>query len=116
VGRFSKDGASLYFTKFDAPGLYRRDLKSGTETKVAGTETLADAFSWTFDDGGILFLGVEAVELRLYRLELSSGTLSNLRKVDADPGGGLAFDPALERLLFTRVVRSESDLVLARLP
>ena len=32
------------------------------------------------------------------------------------PGGGLAFDPVRERLLFTRVVRSESDLVLARLP
>ena len=115
VARFSHDGMALYFTKFDAPGLHRRDLKSGAETKVEGTETLADAFSWTFDERGILFLGVED-ELRLYRLELSSGTLSNLRKVDADPGGGLALDAAHKRLLFTRVVRSESDLVLARLP
>jgi Tol biopolymer transport system component/DNA-binding winged helix-turn-helix (wHTH) protein len=116
VGRFSRDGMALYFTKFDSPGLHNLDLKSGAETKVAGTETLADAFSWTFDESGILFLGVEAGELRLYRLELSSGTLSNLRKVDADPGGGLALDATHKRLLFTRVVRSESDLVLARLP
>jgi len=116
VGRFSRDRIALYFTKFDSPGLHRLDLKSGAETKVAGTETLADAFSWTFDEGGILFLGVEGGELLLYRLELSSGTLSNLKKVDADPGGGLALDAARKRLLFTHVVRSESDLVLARLP
>jgi TolB protein len=116
VGRFSKDGATLYFTKFDAPGLYRRDLKSGTETKVAGTETLADDFSWTFDDGGILFLGVEAGEVRLFRLDLSSKAASSLGTIDADPGGGLALDPTRKRLLFTRVARSESDLVLARLP
>jgi len=116
VGRFSKDGTALYFTKFDSPGLHRRDVKSGAETKVAGTEPLADSVAWTLDGGAVWFLGVESGELRLYRLELSSGALANLGKVDADPGGGLAFDPALERLLFTRVARSESDLVLARLP
>ena len=116
VGRFSKDGTTLYFTKFDSPGLHRRDLKSGAETKVAGTETLADSVAWTLDGRGIWFLGVETGEIRLYQLELSSRALSMLGKVDADPGGGLALDPSRKRLLFTRVVRSESDLVLARLP
>jgi len=116
VGRFSRDGIALYFTKFDSPGLHRLDLKSGTETKVAGTETLADSVAWTLDGSGIWFLGVESGELRRYRLELPSGALSNLGRIDADPGGGLALDPARNRLLFTRVARSESDLVLARLP
>jgi Tol biopolymer transport system component/DNA-binding winged helix-turn-helix (wHTH) protein len=116
IGRFSKDGSTLYFTKFDSPGLHRRDLKSGAETKVPGTETLSDSLSWTFDQGGILFLGVEAGQVHLSRLDLSSNALSALGSVDADPAGGLSLDPERRRLLFTRVVRSESDLVLARLP
>ncbi len=116
VGRFSKDGGALYFSKFDSPGLHRLDLKSGVEAKVEGTEMLADGLSWTFDESGILFLGFEAGEVRLFRLSLSSNAPSALRSVDADPTGGLANDPARKRLLFTRAVRSESDLVIARLP
>jgi Tol biopolymer transport system component/DNA-binding winged helix-turn-helix (wHTH) protein len=116
IGRFSRDGGALYFTKFDSPGLHRRELASGAETKVAGTESLADAFSWTLDDGGILFLAFEEGKLRLERLDLESKALSPLGLLDADPAGGLALDPVGKRLLFTRIVRSESDLVLARLP
>ncbi len=116
VGRFALDGTTLYYTKFDSPGLYRLDLMSGAETKLAGTESLADSLAWTVDDSAVWFLGVESSELRLFRLELSSGVLSNLRTIEADPGGGLALDPAHNRLLLTRVARSESDLVLTRLP
>jgi Tol biopolymer transport system component/DNA-binding winged helix-turn-helix (wHTH) protein len=116
VGRFSKDGTALYFSKFDAPGLHHLDLKSGAETRVEGTEMLADGLSWTFDETGILFLGFEAGEVRLFRWDVSSNVLTSLGSVDADPAGGLAHDPARKRLLFTRVVRSESDLVLSRLP
>lgn len=116
VGRFTRDGTSIYFTKFDSPGLFRRDLKSGEEEKVAGTETLADAFGWTFGEGGLFFLGFESGEVRLYRLDLTSSTLEALRPVDADPAGGLAFDSDRRRLLLTRVVRSESDLLLGDLP
>jgi Tol biopolymer transport system component/DNA-binding winged helix-turn-helix (wHTH) protein len=115
AGRISKDGATLYFTKFDSPGLHRLDLKSGAEAKVAGTETLADTLAWTLDESTFWFLGVESGVIRLYQLELPSGALTNLGTIDADPGGGLALDPTRKRLLFTRVVRSESDLVLARL-
>ncbi len=70
VARFAPDGASLYFTKFDSPGLYRRDMNSGEEMKVAGTESLADSFAWTFAEGGLLFLGFESGEVRLFRLDL----------------------------------------------
>jgi hypothetical protein len=115
VGRFSKVG-SFYFSKFDSPGLHRLDLKTRSETKIEGTEILADGLAWTLDESGILFLGFEAMEVRLFRLDLSSNSLSSLGPIDADPTGGLAYDPARKRLLFTRVVRSESDLVIARLP
>ena len=115
AARFSNDGAWLYFTKFDAPGIHRQDLESGAETKVAGTETLVDPVSWTLDESGIWLVGVASGELRLHRLELASSALSDLGPIDADPGGGLAYDKARKRLLFTRVARSESDLVLARL-
>ncbi len=115
VGRFSRD-RTLYFSKFDSPGLHRLDLKSGVESKVEGTELLADGLAWTFDESGLLFLGFEAMEVRLLRWDASSNATSSLRTVDADPTGGLAHDPARKRLLFTRIVRSESDLVIARLP
>jgi hypothetical protein len=74
------------------------------------------ASSWTLDEGGILFLGFEEGKLHPKRLDLESKALSPLGLLDADPAGGLALDPERKRLLFTRVVRSESDLVLARLP
>ncbi len=68
AARFSKDGA-LYFSKFDSPGLHRLDSKSGAEARVEGTEKLADALAWTFDESGILFLGFETGEIRLFRLD-----------------------------------------------
>ncbi len=114
--RYSPDGGMIYFTKFDSPGLHRLDLKSGAESKIGGSGTLADAFSWTFDEGGVLFFGAGEGKVLLVRLDLSSNALSTLGSVDADPTGGLALDPKSRRLLFTRVVRSESDLVSARLP
>jgi len=113
AGRFFGDGTTLYFTKFDSPGLHRLDLESGAEAKVAGTETLADSVAWTLDASTLWFLGAESGEIQLYQMDLPSGALSNLRTLDADPGGGLELDPTRKRLLFSRVVRSESDLVLA---
>ncbi|HSF19623.1 MAG TPA: winged helix-turn-helix domain-containing protein [Vicinamibacteria bacterium] len=115
VCRF-RDDTSLYFTKFDSPGLYRLDLKSGAEKSLEGTDVLADGRAWTFDESGILFLGFEAGKIVLYRWDFPSSALSSVGAVDADPAGGLAHDPARKRVLFTRVVRSESDLVIARLP
>jgi hypothetical protein len=84
--------------------------------KVAGTESLADSFAWTFAEGGLLFLGFESGEVRLFRLDLESSTLNLVRAVDADPSGGLAFDVERRRVLLTRVARSESDLLLSALP
>jgi hypothetical protein len=84
--------------------------------KVEGTEALAGGFSWTIADDRVWFLGFESGSLRLYCVDLASGSLSDLGIVEADPGGGLAFDAARKRLLFTTVERSESDLVMAHLP
>jgi Tol biopolymer transport system component/DNA-binding winged helix-turn-helix (wHTH) protein len=114
AGRFSE--GDFYFTKFDSPALYRLDLETGQEGKIDGTDGLAVGFSWTIEDDRIWFFGAESGSLHLYRVELSSGIRTDEGAVDADPGGGLAFDPAGKRLLFTTVVRSESDLVMARLP
>jgi Tol biopolymer transport system component/DNA-binding winged helix-turn-helix (wHTH) protein len=116
VGRFAPDGATLYFTKFDSPGLFRHDMKSGVESGVEGTQTLADSFGWTLAGSSVLFLGFESGELRLFRLDLESSRLEALGPIDADPSGGLALDAARNRLLLTRVVRSESDLLLSALP
>jgi Tol biopolymer transport system component len=114
AGRFVED--SFYFTKFDSPALYRLDLETGREEKVEGTEGLAFGSSWTIASVRIWFFGFESGTLRLYCVDLPSGSLSDEGVVDADPGGGLAFDVLRNRLLFTKVTRSESDLVLARLP
>jgi Tol biopolymer transport system component/DNA-binding winged helix-turn-helix (wHTH) protein len=115
VGRFASDGKTLYFTKFDSMGLFRRDLDSGVETKVEGTENLADSLGWTLGKDELLFLGFESGAVQLFLLPLASGTSALIGSVDVDPSGGLAFDPFRRRLLLTRVVRSESDLILSAL-
>jgi hypothetical protein len=53
---------------------------------------------------------------RLLRRNVATGELSELTAIDARPGGGLTFDESRQAVLFTRVVRTESDLVLARVP
>jgi Tol biopolymer transport system component/DNA-binding winged helix-turn-helix (wHTH) protein len=116
VGRPSADARSLYFTKFDRPGLFRLELDSGEESEVAGTEGLTDASLWDLLRDDLVFVTFESMTGRLLRRNVATGELSELASIDARPGGGLTFDESLQTVLFTRVVRTESDLVLARVP
>jgi Tol biopolymer transport system component/DNA-binding winged helix-turn-helix (wHTH) protein len=117
--RMSRDGRRLYFTKYDRSGLFRLDIASGEEALVPGTEKLADPSLWDVDldveGNDVVFVALESMSLHLRRVNLASGESADLRPLDAQPGGGLSIDRAHRRVLFTRTVRTESDLVLATL-
>jgi Tol biopolymer transport system component/DNA-binding winged helix-turn-helix (wHTH) protein len=114
-GRYSDDGRSVFFTRFDGTGLHRLDVASGVTRPIAGTELLADSSAWVIDGSSILFVGFDSDAAYLARVDLDSGELVRLASIDAEPGGGIAFDRKGRRLLFTRLSRSESDLAIASL-
>jgi Tol biopolymer transport system component/DNA-binding winged helix-turn-helix (wHTH) protein len=114
-GRFSEDGRSVFFTRFDQAGLHELDVASGAARPVAGTELLADSSAWALERSSVLFVGFESGAAYLARVDLHSGELVRLAAVDAEPGGGIAFDAKRRRVLFARLSRSESDLAIASL-
>jgi Tol biopolymer transport system component len=115
TGRFSEDGRSVFFSRFDQPGLHRLDVPSGVTFPVPGTEPLADSSAWALDRSSVLFVGLESGATYLARVDLDSGELARLAPLDAEPGGGIAFDGRRRRVLFARLSRSESDLAMGSL-
>jgi Tol biopolymer transport system component/DNA-binding winged helix-turn-helix (wHTH) protein len=114
VSRSSSDGRSLYFTKFDRAGLFRLDLSTGDEVAVEGADGWIDASLWDLVGDELVFTSRDSMTVRVLVRNLSTGDEAEIATVDARPGGGLAFHPGRDLLLFTRVVRAESDLFLAR--
>jgi hypothetical protein len=91
------------------------DLASGEEVELAGTERLIDASLWDLRGSEVRFLTFDSAGMRLLGLDVVTGELSDLGTISGNPGAGLTFDRERKRFLYTRVVRTESDLVLSEL-
>jgi Tol biopolymer transport system component/DNA-binding winged helix-turn-helix (wHTH) protein len=122
AARISPDGRALFFTRYDRSGIFRLDLASGDEAAVTGTEKLQDPSLWGVLEGQgkkpkvqIVFVAFESMSPHLFRVDLGSGGVRDLGPLGAQAGGGLSIDGNHDRVLFTRTVRTESDLVLAAL-
>ena len=114
--RESADASAIYFTRRQLPGLWRRSLASGVEERVIDDLDPDDRLNWTLAKAGIYFVATTDAGRRIAFFDFATGRRQELADARSTPYyGGLAVSPGADALLFVRVDRSDSDLMMARL-
>jgi Tol biopolymer transport system component/DNA-binding winged helix-turn-helix (wHTH) protein len=109
----SVDGRTLYYTVSEAgvEGLYAKSLPKGDEKQVVKEEVAARGFA-VFSDG-VYYLhgrGPAISEIRFY--EFASGRVQVIGEIEGRLDEDLAVSPDRKTFLFSKQVRSTSDLML----
>lgn len=110
----SEDGQSLYYTRLEQPGLWKRAL-SETESRLLIPD-LGSAYerTWTIHNHAIYYIASDdEASATLQRFDLSTHASSSLYTFSRElTNSGLGIAPNGTTLLFAQVDQQESDLTL----
>ena len=114
----SSDGQYVYFSKYDAPGIWRVPVSGGNELQVVTTLQPVDWSNWLVVGQGLYFVERTAeVGPVLAFFDFASREVRQIRKLERLLyKSGLTLSPLDGSLLYTRVDRNESDVMLIEYP
>lgn len=122
LARESDDGATLYFAKYGASGVWRRPVAAGAAERIA-VLSACDWGSWELTPFGIAYLARESMGPRLALLDLDTGTSRVVADALGLPRGSPAWDMRTmtvardgRRVALSVVAEWESDVLFADLP
>ena len=104
----SSDGKSLYFAKFQEPGIWRIPLSGGEETRILDAPEFW--FNWSLARNGIYFLEGRSIQF----FDFASHHKRDILTLDRDPFAGLALSPDQKSLLFASPKLSEANIFLVK--
>jgi Tol biopolymer transport system component/DNA-binding winged helix-turn-helix (wHTH) protein len=111
----SKDGQFLYYAKFGEPGIWKRSLDSGQESRLP--INVADWFNWELTGDGIYFLNFDIPPRgRIEFFDFAHGQSTPILAPDKPVSmfGGLALSPDGKSLLFGQNELNESYIMLMK--
>jgi len=109
----SLDGESLYFTKHNEAGIWKRSMHNGPETLYIDALDSSDWGNWAVVSHGIYFISrTEQGATLLLWDELKQTTVPVVSLDRAPLNQTLAISPNSNRILFAQMDRNESDLML----
>ncbi len=114
--RFSPDQQSMYYTKHNERGLWRRDLQSNEETLVTNRLPKNEWGSWHLVADDLYFIETaDDDQTLLVHSSLNTGHAVSLGPLPVH-NPGISISPDGQHLLFVQVDRNESDLMQVTLP
>jgi Tol biopolymer transport system component/DNA-binding winged helix-turn-helix (wHTH) protein len=111
----SKDGQFLYYAKFNEPGIWKRSLDSGQESRLP--INVSDWFNWELTRDGIYFLNFDIPPHgRIEFFDFAHGQSTPILAPDKPVAmfGGLALSPDGKSLLFGQSELSESYIMVMK--
>jgi Tol biopolymer transport system component len=111
----SRDGHFLYYSKYDAPGIWRMPLQSdGEETQIL--DQPIDPFGWALSGNGIgiYFISLTSTSANLEFLEFATGKRSLISTIDRSGNMGLAVSPDGKSILFVKNELWDSSIMLVK--
>ena len=112
----SPDGATLYYTKYGLPGLWKMPVAGGEETFVFDLIKPEFWGYWALAEDGVYFLNPDVKPrpaMQFFSFTTHRVTQIAVLQKDPDPGApGLAVSPDRRWLLCNQIDQSESDIVL----
>ena len=108
----SPDGRTLFFTRYDGPGLWQIPAAGGPETFVPGTEDVRSTSDWIVAPDGLLFARPSDDGPVLRRLDAATGRQEDVAALPGFSfGGGLTRTVDGRTTLFVRHDAGETDLL-----
>ena len=110
--RESFDGKTLYYQKFDLPGVFRIPVNGGPEERIADVPPPED---WQLAPEGIYYFRREGEDYLVERVDLKLGrTTEALKLPPGTPGGVTNFtvSPDGRWLVFVHIDQTVSELMM----
>jgi len=107
-----RGGEHLYYLRAQDPSIWRLAPVSGEEERVVGPDQMSTWYDYAMVEDGVYAVSRTTEGTRLVHLHLSTGELETLRPLPVSGECNLAVSPDGRWVLFDRMDRSESDLML----
>jgi hypothetical protein len=112
----SADGQSLYYVKFDSPGIYRMPLQGGEEERVLDRSGGPNWFNWALTRNGIYFRDTKNHDTVgvLNFLDLTTRKITTVFTTEAQGGIGLEVSTDGRSILYDDKGDAESSIMLVK--
>lgn len=111
----SADGRALYYAKYETPGIWKKPLNGGEETRVLDQSGADRWWSWALTPNGIYFVNVDTEPHgSLAYFEFATHRIVTIFALDKPPGAGLALAPDSRSILYIQKEFFECNIMLVK--
>jgi len=110
----SDDARWLYFTHYGEPGIWRRPVGGGPESKIFDGPPTGNLNYWTLGGNNVYSLSDQGGQFTLQRIDPETGQTQIVYalKHDPTPFAGISITPDGRRIIFAELARASSGLTL----
>jgi Tol biopolymer transport system component len=106
----SMDGRFLYFSKFEAPGIWKMPIEGGEESRVLADQGGQGWWNWALARNGIYFLDDEKLKF----FDFATGKKISVYTSEKALVMGLAVSPDGKSILYPQIEVAESSIMLLK--
>jgi len=110
----SVDRRFLYYSKWDAPGVWEMPIEGGPESRILDQPDGTDWFNWGVTSRGVYFVDSHAKPATIKFVEFATGKQFPVFVPPQQPGAGLAVSQSGDYILYSQMDLAESSIVLVK--
>ena len=110
----SADGRFLYYSKYEAQGIWKVPLSGGEEKRVLDQAGEMEWYNWALALNGIYFLEHREKGGALDFFDFATGKTTTILTSDKQPDVGLAISADGKSILYSEVELEDSNIMLVK--
>jgi Tol biopolymer transport system component/DNA-binding winged helix-turn-helix (wHTH) protein len=110
----SADGRFLYYSKYEARGIWKVPQSGGEETRVLDQAGEMEWYNWALGRNGVYFLRHRPKGGNLDFFDFVTGKTTTISTSDKQPGIGLALSADGKSILYAEVDLEDSNIMLVK--
>jgi Tol biopolymer transport system component len=110
----SADGRLLYYSKYEAQGIWKVSVSGGEEQRVLDQAGEKEWYNWALARNGIYFLEHRENGGALDFFDFATGKTTTIWTSNKQPGVGLAVSADGKSILYAEIELEDSDIMLVK--